>query len=43
MKQTASCQLPTVIQNVMLNQFLKTVHQWSTFRGKETQSTYWKL
>ena len=39
-KQTASWQLPTVIQNVMLNECLKTVHHWSAFRGKEMQSTY---
>jgi len=35
MQQTASWKLPTVIQNIMLNQCLKTVHQWSPFRAKE--------
>jgi len=42
MKQTASCKLPTVIQNIKLNQCLKTVHHWSPFRAKEMQSTYYK-
>jgi len=41
MKQTASWQLPTVIQKIMLNKCLKTVHHWSTFIAKQMQSTYW--
>jgi len=40
MKQTASWQLPTVKQNIMLNKCHKTVHHWSTFIAKQMQSTY---
>ena len=40
MKRTANWNLPTVIEIIMLNQFLKTVHHWSQFGAKQMQSTY---